>query len=170
MPNPNKDGAPLVFLVRERDISWLKVLLPVRPNGSTGWIHADQVNLASDFFRVVVELNGHRISVYDRGLLVHQEPIGVGRAETPTPGGEYYLAELLQPPNPNGPYGPFAYGLSGFSDVLTNWRLGGIIGLHGTNDPSSIGRNASHGCIRMRNADILRLERLLPLGTPIVIH
>jgi lipoprotein-anchoring transpeptidase ErfK/SrfK len=54
--------------------------------------------------------------------------------------------------------------------VLRNWELGGIIGLHGTNDPSSIGRNSSHGCIRMLNEDILRLRKILPLGTPIVIH
>jgi hypothetical protein len=170
LPNPNKDGAPLVFLVRERDVSWLKVLLPVRPNGSTGWIHADQVSLASDFFRVVVELDAHRISVYERGLLAHQEPIGVGRAETPTPGGEYYLAELLQPPNPNGPYGPYAYGLSGFSDVLHNFAGGeGVIGIHGTNDPGGLGRDVSHGCIRMSNAGISKLAAILPLGTPVQI-
>jgi len=171
MPNPNKDGAPLVFLVRERDISWLKVLLPLRPNGSTGWIHADQVDLASDFFRVVVELNAHRISVYDRGLLVHQEPIGVGRTETPTPGGEYYLAELLQPPNPNGPYGPYAYGLSGFSDVLHNFAGGeGVIGIHGNNDASVLGHDVSHGCIRMSNPGITKLVAVLPLGVPVTIQ
>src|SRR5438105_1043658 len=90
LANPNRDGAPLVFLVKERDINWLKVLLPVRPNGTTGWIKADQVNLASDYYKVVVELDAHRISVYDKGDVIQAEAIGVGRAETPTPGGEYY--------------------------------------------------------------------------------
>jgi lipoprotein-anchoring transpeptidase ErfK/SrfK len=96
--------------------------------------------------------------------------VGIGTGETPTPVGTFYLAGLFKPPDTTTVYGVSIYTLSGFSEVLTNWQLGGIIGLHGTNDPTSIGRDASHGCIRMLNRDILSLERILPLGTPIVIR
>ena len=171
MASPNSDGVPLVFLVRESQGDWLRVLLPVRPNGSTGWIKADQVSLARDMYRVVIELNNHRITVYDGSQTVDSEPVGVGRSETPTPGGEYYLAELLKPPNANGPYGPFAYGISGFSDVLHNFAGGqGVIGIHGTNDPAGLGHDVSHGCIRMSNDGITKLAGLLPLGTPVDIR
>ena len=76
----------------------------------------------------------------------------------------------MKPPRPDSVYGTYAYGLSGFSDVIRTWWEGGVIGLHGTNDPSSIGRPESHGCIRMRNADISWLVRILPLGTPVLIR
>jgi lipoprotein-anchoring transpeptidase ErfK/SrfK len=105
-----------------------------------------------------------------------EEPIGVGTTDTPTPGGLYYTKELLQPidrqgrPIPDGPYGPYAYGLSGFSDVLYDFAGGdGVIGIHGTNDPSSIGRDASHGCIRLSNEAITRLASTLPIGVPVEI-
>ena len=83
--------------------------------------------------------------------------------------GTFYLASLLRPPTPDSVYGTYAYGLSGYSNVIRDWRWGGLIGLHGTNDPSSVGRYTSHGCIRMFNRDIGRLVRILPLGTPITI-
>jgi lipoprotein-anchoring transpeptidase ErfK/SrfK len=67
-------------------------------------------------------------------------------------------------------YGAYAYGLSAYSKVIRDWEGGGIVGLHGTNDPTSIGRRVSHGCIRMRNADIRALVRILPLGTLVTIR
>jgi lipoprotein-anchoring transpeptidase ErfK/SrfK len=77
---------------------------------------------------------------------------------------------LLQPPDPNGVYGAFAYGLSGFSNVLTSFAGGeGVVGIHGTNDPSSIGKDVSAGCIRMSNEGIKKLAARLPLGVPVEI-
>ena len=169
--NPNENGAPLVFLVQESRGEWLRVLLPVRPNGSTGWIRASDVRLGRHNFRIVVELGAHRITVYEGSNVFLTEPVGVGTNSTPTPGGVYYIKELLKPPSPNGPYGPYAYGLSGFSNQLTSFAGGqGVIGVHGTNDPSSIGKDVSHGCIRMSNAGITRLAARLPLGTPVEIR
>ena len=98
---------------------------------------------------------------------------GIGRDQYPTPGGVFYIKELLRPPDPTGAYGPYAYGLSGFSNVkeLANFEGGqGTIGIHGTNDPSSIGSSVSHGCVRMRNEDITKLAQVLPLGTPVEIQ
>lgn len=170
MSHPNEEGAPRVFLVKEAEGDWLRVLLPVRPNGSTGWIRLPDVSLARNRFRIRIELAAHRLTAWDGERVIADEVVGVGTKDTPTPGGEYYITELLQPPSPNGPYGPFAFGLSGFSDVLKNYAGGnGVIGLHGTNDPAGLGKNVSAGCIRMRNEAIVALTKVIPLGTPVEI-
>jgi lipoprotein-anchoring transpeptidase ErfK/SrfK len=170
LANPQPSGAPLVFLVQEQRPGWLRVLLPVRPNGSKGWIRAAQVRLSHHDFRIVVALGAHTITVYRGTRIIDREPVGIGRKDTPTPGGLYYTKELLRPPNPYGPYGAYAYGLSGFSNVLTSFAGGdGVIGIHGTNDPSGLGKDVSHGCIRMSNAGIIKLARILPLGVPVQI-
>lgn len=148
----------------------MQVYLPVRPNGSRGWVRAQDVTLAGVPYRVDVHLGRHQLELFRDGSRVQTFPIGVGKNATPTPGGTYYLKELLRVPNPSGPYGPFAYGLSGFSTTLKSFAgADAVIGLHGTNDPASIGRDVSHGCIRLRNADIRQLAELLPLGTPVRI-
>lgn len=165
---------PLVFLVlEEKPPLWLRVSLPVRPNGSTGWIKATDVKLTEHDYRIDIRLGAHRITVTRGSTVLIDAPIGVGRAQTPTPGGSYYTKELLKPPNPNGVYGPYAYGLSGFSNKLTSFEGGeGVIGIHGTNDPSGLGKDVSHGCIRVSNADIIRMveEIKLPLGVPVTIE
>lgn len=165
-------GGQLVFLVKEEAPDWLEVYLPLRPNGSTGWVRSGDVELYEHDYRIELSLSERRLVLFEGSAVVLDEPIGVGGDETPTPGGIYYLKELLRPPDPAGFYGPYAYGLSGFSNVLTDFAGGeGVIGLHGTNDPSSVGRNVSNGCIRMANTTITRLvEQVgLPLGTPVVV-
>jgi lipoprotein-anchoring transpeptidase ErfK/SrfK len=170
LDHPNENGAPLVSLVKGRRGDWLNVYLPVRPNGSTGWVRAADVTVVSNPYSIDITLGQHRLVVHDGDDMVLDEPIGVGTAQTPTPGGVYYIKELLQPPHPNGPYGPYAYGLSGFSNLLDEFRGGdGVIGIHGTNEPDAIGTDVSHGCIRMRNEAILELVPVLPLGTPVHI-
>ena len=168
--NPQPSGAPLVFLLDREQGAWLKVHLPVRPNGSTGWVRRRDVNVRGVTYRVDVLRGAHELRLYEHGRLVRTFPVGIGTEDTPTPGGTFYLKELLRPPNPEGAYGPYAYGLSGYSNVLTSYNGGdGVIGIHGTNDPSSVGRDVSHGCIRMRNADVTYLAGRLPLGTPVRI-
>lgn len=163
-------GAPQTFLLVGRRANWLQVELPVRPNGSSGWVKTSDTRMAGLRYALEVSRREHRIRVYDQRRLIHTFPVGIGTTETPTPGGLYYLVELLRPPNPNGAYGPYAYGLSGFSDVIHHFNGGnGVIGLHGTNEPGKVGTDVSHGCIRLRNRDITTLARLLPLGTPIRI-
>jgi lipoprotein-anchoring transpeptidase ErfK/SrfK len=148
----------------------MKVLLPVRPNGTEGWIRESDVMLSKHAFRIRVELAAHRITVLNRDQVILQEPIGVGTAAHPTPGGEYYTTDLLKQPDPRGPYGPYAYGLSGYSPVLTEFGGGdGQLGIHGTNDPASLGTDVSHGCIRISNAGITRLAGVLPLGVPVEV-
>ena len=170
LSNPNEDGAPRVFLVKSRRDGWLEVLLPVRPNGSRGWIKESDVTLGNNLYRVRVELGAHRITVSNGGTVIANEPVGVGKTDSPTPGGEYYITVLIQPPRPDGLYGPFAFGLSGYSNVYQTFAGGnGAVGLHGTDNPAGLGKDVSAGCIRMSNETITRLASLLPLGTPVEI-
>ena len=166
------DRIPMTFLVIEQQEDWVRVYLPVRPNGSSGWVRADDVVLATTDYRVEVRLAEHRLLLHRAEEVVLDVPVGIGRAEVPTPGGTYYIKELLQPPQPGGVYGAYAYGLSGYSPVLESFAGGrGVIGIHGTNEPELVGTDVSHGCIRMIDADITRLveEFGLPLGTPVEI-
>ncbi|HZS25065.1 MAG TPA: L,D-transpeptidase [Gaiellaceae bacterium] len=168
--NPNAHGSQLVFLVKSRRPGWEHVYLPMRPDGATGWIRDSQVQLAIDPYRIVVSLGRHRITVYKGRRIFYAAPAGVGRSVTSTPTGTYYLVELLEQTDPSGPYGPYAFGLSAFSKVLYSFGGGpGEIGLHGTDEPSGLGTDVSHGCIRISNAGITKLAHTLPLGTPITI-
>jgi hypothetical protein len=170
LSNPILSGGPLVFLVEEMLDDWIKVLLPVRPNGSLGFVRVEDVKLSRHNFRILVEITNTNLKVLREGELFFETRIAVAAENRPTPGGKYYLTELLQPPTPHSVYGTLAYGLSGFSEVLETFNGGpGQLGIHGTNDPDSIGRQVSSGCVRMVNSDIDHIATFLPLGTPVEI-
>jgi lipoprotein-anchoring transpeptidase ErfK/SrfK len=116
-------------------------------------------------YSLVVHLRSFHLDLLDDGRHVATYPIGVGAQNTPTPSGDYYIKELIQPPDPNTIYGHYVFGLNGFSNVLLDWPQGGVLGIHGTNDLSSIGHTVSHGCIRTTNAVIDKLASILPLRT-----
>jgi lipoprotein-anchoring transpeptidase ErfK/SrfK len=160
-----------VFLVESRRADgWVKVLLPIRPNGSTGWVRDSNVAIHEVTYSVKVEKSAHQITVFDKGAVLYRGPVAIGKPSTPTPAGKYYVRVLIQAPNPNTVYGPYAYGLSSHSDALSSFDGGDAeIGLHGNDDASVLGREVSHGCIRMDNAEITKLAGLLPLGTPVEI-
>ena len=169
LTNPRPSGAPLTFLVLQSSSDWLEVQLPDRPNGSRGWISASQVALHNLDYSLQVSTEQNTLSLYRSNTLVTTYSVATGTGGTPTPHGAFYLTELLAPTNSG--YGPYAFGLSAFSDVLTSFGGGpGQIGLHGTDDAASIGKAVSHGCIRMSNSDITTLAKMLPLGTPITIE
>jgi lipoprotein-anchoring transpeptidase ErfK/SrfK len=168
-PTNPATAVPQTFLVKsQRPDGWVEVLLPVRPNGSTGWVHASEVTLAQNPYRIAVSLGAHTITVTNAHAVFYSGPVAIGTPDTPTPTGNYYLYVLLQSPDPSGPYGPFAYGLSSHSDALETFAGGDAeIGIHGNNDVSALGQSVSHGCIRMDNAAISDLATKLPLGTPV---
>lgn len=175
-PNPwllddNPEHAvPQVFLVEEQQAKWVRVLLPVRPNGTTGWIKKSDVKLTPNRFRIEVSRAAHQITVYDGDSVMIQEPVAVGKESTPTPTGKYYLRVLLKAPDPTTVYGPYAYGLSGHSEVLEEFNGGDAeLGIHGNNDASVLGQSVSAGCVRISNESITRLAGILPLGTPVEI-
>ena len=169
----NVQGNPQVFLLVGQETadghSWYRALLPVRPNGTTGFIQSWELKLSQTPYHLSVNKERRRLTLWSRCQKVRTYPVGIGTKFTPTPVGTFYLASLLKPPTNHSVYGVYAYGLSGYSAVIHNWRWGGVIGLHGTDDPSSVGHFTSHGCIRMYNWDITKLVRILPLGTPITI-
>jgi lipoprotein-anchoring transpeptidase ErfK/SrfK len=168
--DPAEPTVPQVFLVEEQADDWVRVLLPVRPNGTTGWIRASDVELVPTRYHITVALSAHQITVYDGESVVLEEPVAIGKPATPTPPGRYYIRVLLQAVNPGEVYGPFAYGLSAHSDVLTSFNGGdGEVGIHGNNDASVLGQSVSSGCVRMSYEGITRLTQLLPLGTPVEI-
>jgi len=170
LANPNDFDVPLVFRVDTIQADWIKVMLPVRPNGSTGWVRAADVTMADDDWRLEVSLGAHRLTVWKGAEVVRQETVAVGMADAPTPTGDFYLTETLDTGHPSGPYGPWAFGLSAFSDVYTSFAGGpGQIGMHGTNDPEALGGDVSHGCIRVTNDAITDLAQRVPPGSPISV-
>jgi len=171
--SPSKDPSavgPLVLLER-RDAGngFLEVFLPTRPNGSTGFIRASDVSRSAHNFHIEIRLGQFNLQAFKGTEMILNTGIATAAGNTPTPGGLYYTNMLLKPP-PNTPYGAFAYGLSGHSEVYQVFDGGdGQFAIHGTNDPSKIGQKVSHGCIRMRDEDITRLVQQLPLGVPVLI-
>ncbi len=149
---------------------WYRVRLSVVPNGTVGWVRAFAVRTYRVRSRIVVDLSERRLSLYRSGKLRLETPVAVGASATPTPRGRYFVNERYSLPDASGPFGPNALGMSAHSDVLAKvWVQDGPIGIHGTNEPWSIGHAASHGCIRVENAVMRRLFRLAPAGTPIVV-
>jgi lipoprotein-anchoring transpeptidase ErfK/SrfK len=170
LASPNPYGFRRILLVKRALPDWLDVYLPQRPNGSTGWVRRADVLIVPDPYLLRIDLRRHRLTLLRRGVVVDRGRIGVGRAVTPTPSGVYFLTELFRLTDPGGPYGPYGFGLSAYSNVLHEFAgADGQIGIHGTNDPAGIGSDVSHGCIRVANSEITRLARLLPLGTPVHI-
>jgi lipoprotein-anchoring transpeptidase ErfK/SrfK len=172
----NVNGAPTVLgILGERIDStcratWLHVELPLRPNGSTGWVRARNVQRASVHTRITVDLSERRVRLYRKGRLVLSSRAAVGSSATPTPLGRYYVNQRLVPSDTAGPFGPGAVGISAFSPVLTGWAQGGPIAIHGTNEPWSIGRAVSNGCIRLPNPVLRRLFKQALAGTPVLIR
>jgi lipoprotein-anchoring transpeptidase ErfK/SrfK len=164
------EGSVQRLLVVDDRTDWLQVLLPGRPLGQTGWLPAGSVDLTATDYRLRISLSAHTVTLLRSLLPVHTWSAAVGAAGTPTPTGLFYVTDLLRPPSPAGPYGPYAFGLSAYSRVLTSFGRGrGQIGLHGTDQPEMLGRSVSHGCVRVSNAVIRELASELPLGTPVDI-
>ena len=169
-----EDGVSEKYLVLRRHLDskgrkWVRIRLPMRPNGTTGWVRREALGV----YRIVrthlrVNRRTLRATLYKKGRKIFSTRIGVGARSTPTPAGRFYIRERLRNLGGGEIYGPWAFGTSAYS-VLSDWPGGGVIGIHGTNQPELIPGRPSHGCIRMRNRDISRLVKLMPIGTPVQI-
>ncbi len=150
---------------------WVEVLLPKRPNGSKAWIPADVMRLRTTTLRVTIDLGDRRLTLRRAGRVVMNVPVAVGKAATPTPTGSFAVAELVRTGVPGAFLGPVVFPLTGYSETLNEFAGGdGRVAMHGTSLPELIGTRASHGCIRLRNADIVRLSRVVRPGVPVVIR
>ena len=162
---------PRSFLAFDQYQDWLHVYLPTRPNDATAWVKASDVNVSNPLeYAVRVSLADHKLWVLHNGVVELTADVAIGMPQYPTPTGTFYFTDPVDlHSQPNSAYGVFAYGLSGHSNVLTEFGGGdGQIANHGTNDPSGIGHDVSHGCVRVLNEVIEQISKL-PLGTPVYI-
>ena len=153
---------------------WLRVLLPIRPNGSTGWIRADYALLGWSTYSVEVRTRRAEVSVYRAGKLVRRRRAVVGASSTPTPDGLFAAYDAVSQREPDGFVGPWVIHLTGHSDVLDDYGGGpGRVAIHGRAGASlrvRLGSAASHGCIRVDNDAVSWLARTIPMGTPVLIR
>lgn len=185
-PRPNSSSVGSVSLATEEGLrnvyilldswtdptgqAWLRLRIPMRREARIGWVEAAAFG-APHVVRtqLVVDRRHMRATLYRAGRRIWRSMIGVGKASTPTPAGHFWIRERLHSTDPNGPYGPWAFGTSAYSR-LSDWPGGGVIGIHGTDQPDLIPGRPSHGCIRVPNAAIRRLAHLMPVGTPVRIR
>jgi hypothetical protein len=146
---------------------WLRARLP---GGRVGWLPRRALGgYAVVTTRLVVDRRRFTATLLRRGRRVFRAPVAVGRPDSPTPAGRFYVRVALR--HYRSPmYGPLAFGTSARAPATTDWPAGGFVGIHGTDRPELIPGRASHGCIRMRNADIVRLGRLMGVGTPVTVR
>ncbi len=171
LPPTTSFGSPTVLLGTDRTDGWIQVLVPGRPVGATLWLPIEGLDIETITSEIRVDLSDRSLALVENGEVILETPIAVGTADAPTPTGRFSVTDKLQSPEPDGAYGPFALGLSARSEVVTEFAGGdGQIGIHGTDDPTSIGQPASHGCLRVPNEVIAELNRRLPLGTPVVVE
>lgn len=164
-------GSPTVFLVTGTAGDFLRVLLPIKPNGTQGWVHNSQVALAPQGRHVVVDVANRQVTLYEGRSVLEQSVAVVGKGGTPTPTGTYYITDLLRTDDPGGVYGPYVLTLSARSDSFEIFNGGEpIVAFHGTNRPDLLGTAASAGCIRLPNDVATRLVSLAPPGTPVYIR
>jgi hypothetical protein len=170
-----EDGFPEVYVLLcsrqdARGTDWVRLRLPQRPNNVTGWVHADALAPAHLIHtQLVVSRRALTITLFDKGRRRFRGRVGVGKPSTPTPAGSFWIREKFHVSG-NPLYGPRAMGTADYSNVLTDWPGGGVIGIHGTDEPELIPGRPSHGCMRLKNPDIERLYALTPIGTPLHIR
>ena len=168
--DPSSQVAQVFLVETQRADGWVQVLLPVSPNGTTGWVHTADVTLTQVAYRIRVSLTARRMTVFDHNSVIYQGAVAVGAPATKTPAGRYYVRMLLKAPSAHSDYGPFAYGLSSRTGTISTFRGDDSeIGIHGNNDPAVLGRAVTRGSIRMADDELARLAALLPLGTPVDI-
>lgn len=171
----NEDLLPEVYLVLNGRVDdagrvWLQIRVPMRPNGQIGWVEAKAMSeMTVVRTRLVVDRSRLQATLYRSGRVIWRSRVGVGKASTPTPAGNFYVRGVLRGGGAGTVYGPWAIGTSAYAAV-SEWPRGGVVGIHGTNEPHRIPGRPSAGCVRVPNAAITRLKNLMPIGTPVQIR
>jgi lipoprotein-anchoring transpeptidase ErfK/SrfK len=162
---------PVVATARAADgTSWLRVMLPGRPNGSRGWIEQRGTSPATTDWHIVVETASRRILVFHRGHVLRTFAAIVGKPSTPTPRGRFFVEESIRM-LPGSVGAPFALATSARSNVLQEFDGGpGQIALHGLDNVGGrLGTAASHGCVRLADATVTWLAARISPGVPVTI-
>lgn len=169
LPARTEYGTRASFAVISEKGDRVEVRLPGRPNGRTGWMEATDVSVRSVSSGIDIDLGSRKVRAERDGEVVLEADVAIGSDRYPTPKGDFYVTDVLRSDDPA--YGDWAFGISAWSESLTDFNGGsGQIGIHGTNDPSSIGDAVSHGCIRVDNDVAAALSDVIELGTPVSIH
>jgi hypothetical protein len=166
---PAELGSPTWMPVVQSQPGWDRVLLPTRPNRSTGWIYIGRGGLqtARSSYRIQIDLAAYRLMVFDAGRRLGSWTVAIGAAGTPTPTGRTFLLASLAPSHPT--YSPLILPLGVHSDTVTTFGGGpGTVGVHGWPDPAVFGHGVSHGCVRVPAAALRVLSRV-PLGSSVMI-
>jgi hypothetical protein len=169
-----EDGYPEVYLARRSHLDadgrvWIQVRIPARPNGRRGWVPRTTLGPFHAVTKaLVIDRRRSRATLRRAGKRIWRAPVGHGAPGMPTPAGHFYIREKIRNIGGSPIYGPWAFGTSAYSS-LSEWPGGGVVGIHGTNQPELIPGRPSHGCVRVRNRAVIRLARLMPIGTPVRI-
>jgi hypothetical protein len=168
-----EDGFPEIYLLLrahrdEQGEEWVRLRIPARPNGQTGWVRRSSLGAFHLTHTLVVVNRGRRrMSFYSKGRKLWSAPVGVGKPGTPTPRGRFWVRERFKILDPSSGYYPYAFGTSAYS-VLSEWPGGGVVGIHGPyHESRRIPGPISHGCIRLRVRDTFWLAAHVRLGTPV---
>jgi lipoprotein-anchoring transpeptidase ErfK/SrfK len=165
---------------RTRTVAWVlevsgngrygRVPIPYSGTRRTGWIRLRGLSRSHTPYAVRADLSAHRLTVTKSGRILFRMRMATGAPRSPTPAGLYFVTDRI-PFDQRGPLGAFAFGISGIQTHLPpGWGGGNQLAIHGTNNPASIGRSASAGCLRVSRASLERLKPILLLGTPVVIR
>jgi L,D-transpeptidase catalytic domain len=169
-----EDGYPEVYIVLRGHVdhkgnTWVQIRIPKRPNGRKGWVPLDDLDeLQLVRTKLLIDRRMRRATLFLSGTRIWTSPVGIGAPGTPTPKGRFYIRERIRNLGGGGVYGPWAFGTSAYSS-LSDWPGGGVVGIHGTNQPQLIPGRPSHGCVRLPNYKVRSLARLMPIGTPVQI-
>lgn len=149
---------------------WYRVLLPTRPNGSSGWVSENALQLKATPMRLRVDLSDRTLTLLSAGRQVWTRPVAVGTTANPTPTGLFAISEIVPQRRANGFFGPFIITLTAHSENLSDFDGGrGQVAVHGTSLPGLLGRAVSHGCVRISNKDVREIARRVPRGAPVEI-
>lgn len=165
-------GRTSVLPIVDATTKRVEVRLARRPNESTTWLKLKAVNLGYSTKAIVIDLSQRRLYVFNSGKQKYSFPIGIGRPQTPTPTGTYFLAFHAPPNSPE--YGSVMLETSAHSTVFRTFEGGNdaIIAIHGPiGSDAAIGTNGaaiSNGCIRMHNSQLVKAARAED-GSPIII-
>ena len=127
-------------------------------------------NLKAITTHLTIDRGKLKATLRKKGKTIWTSRVGIGAPGTVTPRGSFWIRERLSNLGGSPVYGPWAFGTSAYSETLTDWPGGGVVGIHGTDQPELIPGRPSHGCVRVPNARIKRLAKLMPVGTPISIR
>lgn len=172
LSNPNRFGAPLILLTLDTVSrpGWYEVSTPIRPNGTTGWVRARDVTPTDIPYQITIVQHRHTATLWNDGTKVRSYPVAIGKPATPSPDGLFFVNAIIDNRAGNQAYGSWVLGLSAFSDAYQTFNGGNAaIAMHGTDEDSTVGTTASHGCFRMHDADATQLAHTVTLGTPVYV-